>query len=202
MDARVTKQYYTTFEVSRFCNVYPSTVINWINEDKLPAFTTPGGHRRVKKDDLVRLMKKNNMPLPDDLLKEGKVRILTIDDNAKITKVIKTILEAEQDFEVMTAKSGFEAGLVIARWLPDIILLDFLMPEMDGFEVCRWVKQDEKTKDIPIIAVTVLRDEKKIKKMYTNGVVDYLSKPFKSQELIEKVRTHINACDMHVGSYG
>ena len=65
------KDFYTTHQVSKFCGVYPTTVINWVEEEKLPAYTTPGGHRRIKRDDLIKLMKKNNMPIPEELAKES-----------------------------------------------------------------------------------------------------------------------------------
>lgn len=185
------KDFYTTHEVSKFCDVYPTTVINWIKEGMLPAYTTPGGHRRIKRNDLLKLMKKNNMPIHDELNKGEKNRVLVIDDDPKILKMIKTIFSREEDLEVATADSGFQAGLAISNWLPDIILLDFLMPEMDGFEVCQRLKSDEKTKDIPIIAVTVLKDPKEIKKMQSVGITDYISKPFKSQDLLEKVKKHL-----------
>lgn len=187
----MTKQFYTTHEASKLCNVYPTTVINWINEGILPAFTTPGGHRRIKKEDLIALMEKNRMPIPEELLKDGKSKVLVIDDDLKITKMIKTILEAE-GIEVVTAKSGFGAGLIVSEWQPDVILLDFLMPEVDGFEVTRILRTDEKTKNVPIIAVTVLRGQKEVKKMYDGGITDYLAKPFKSEELVEKVNKYIS----------
>ncbi|MDP2938918.1 MAG: response regulator [Candidatus Omnitrophota bacterium] len=185
------KDFYTTHQVSKFCNVYPSTVINWIKDGLLPAYTTPGGHRRIKKDDLFKLMKKNNMPIPEELIKENKNRVLVIDDDPKILKMISTILSSEDDLEVETANSGFQAGLLISNWLPDIILLDLLMPEMNGFEVAKRLKSDEKTKDITVIAVTVVKDPKEIKKMYACGFGDYISKPFKSQELITKIKKHL-----------
>lgn len=186
------KQFYTTHEASKLCNVYPTTVINWINEDILPAFATPGGHRRIKKEDLIALMEKNRMPIPEELLKDGAVasKVLVIDDDLKITKMIKTILEAE-GIEVVTAKSGFGAGLIVSEWRPDVILLDFLMPEVDGFEVTRILRMDEKTKNVPIIAVTVLRGQKEVKKMYDGGITDYLSKPFKAEELVSKVKKYV-----------
>lgn len=184
------EKYYTTHEVSKFCNVYPTTVINWIEERILPAFTTPGGHRRVKREDLLALMKKNNMPIPDELLKDERHKILVIDDDAKIVRMVKTILQAE-GLEVVSAKSGFGAGLIVSEWQPSIILLDFLMPEVDGFEVTKILRSDEKTKKIPIVAITVLRGEKEIKKMFECGVTDYLAKPFKADELVNKVRKYI-----------
>ena len=66
-----------------------------------------------------------------------------------------------------------------------------LMPGVDGFEVCRRLKSDEKTKDIPIIAVTVLKDPKEIKKMNSCGIADYISKPFKSEDLVKKIKEHL-----------
>ncbi len=184
------KNFYTTHEVSKFCNVYPTTVINWIKEGLLSAYTTPGGHRRIKKDDLMSLMKKNNMPIPEELNKATADRVLVIDDDPKILRMMQTIL-SQEELAVSTANSGFQAGLLISSWLPDIIILDFLMPEMDGFEVCRNLKSDERTKDIPIIAVTDIKEAAEVKKMYTCGITDYISKPFKSEELVEKVKKHL-----------
>lgn len=186
----MTKDFYTTHQVSKFCNVYPTTVINWIKEGLLPAFTTPGGHRRIKKEDLLNLMEKNKMPIPEELSKGNKNRALVIDDDPKILQMIKTIL-SQEGLDVATADSGFQVGLLIANWLPDIVLLDILMPELDGFEVCRRIRADEKTKDIPIIAVTVLKTTKEIKSLYAAGITDYISKPFKSEALVKKVNQHL-----------
>ncbi len=185
------KNFYTTHEISKFCNVYPTTVINWIKDGMLPAHTTPGGHRRIKREDILNLMKKNNMPIPDELNKTGKDRVLVIDDDPKILQMIQTILSREE-LEIACANSGFQAGLLISSWLPDIIVLDFLMPEMDGFEVCRRLKSDDRTKDIPIIAVTAIKETDEINKIYSCGITDYISKPFRSEELVEKIKKHLS----------
>jgi excisionase family DNA binding protein len=185
------KNFYTTHEVSKFCNVYPTTVINWIKEGKLPAYTTPGGHRRIKKEDLLELMRKNSMPIPDNLIKDENHVVLVIDDDTKILQMIKTVLSQEEGLQIITAESGFVAGLTIYSNMPDLILLDFLMPNMNGFEVCRRLKSGEKTKDIPIIAITALKEPEEIKKMFSAGIVDLVSKPFKSEELLKKVKEHL-----------
>lgn len=187
----MSKNFYTTHEVSKFCNVYPTTVINWIKEGKLSAYTTAGGHRRIKKEDLLELMQKNNMPIPENLAKGQKHVVLIIDDDPKILQMIKTVLSREEGLRVITAESGFVAGLTIYTNMPDIILLDFLMPNMDGFDVCHRLKSDEKTKDIPIIAVTALKEPEEIKKMFSAGIADLISKPFKSEELLKKVKEHL-----------
>ena len=129
--------------------------------------------------------------MPQELVKGAKNRVLVIDDDPKILKMINTVLSSEKDLEVLTADSGFQAGLTVSLWIPDIILLDMLMPGVDGFEVCRRLKSDEKTKDIPIIAVTVLKDPKEIKKMNSCGIADYISKPFKSEDLVKKIKEHL-----------
>lgn len=185
------KKSYTTHQVSNFFDVYPTTVINWIKDGLLSAYTTPGGHRRIKYEDIISLMKKNNMPVPDELLRGSKYRVLAIDDDLNILNMMKTILSAEDDLEIQTTSSGFDAGIIVCNWAPDIILMDFLMPGIDGFEVCRRLKSDEKTMDIPIIAVTVLKEGKELKEMRGVGITDYIHKPFKSEELVKKIRHHL-----------
>lgn len=185
------EQLYTTHEVSRFCNVYPTTVIKWINEGTLTAFTTPGGHRRIKKSDLIKLIDDNNMPMPNELTRGSQPRILVIDDNIRILKMITTILQAEKDWDIASVSSSFKAGVMVSEWKPDLILLDFLMPEIDGFEVCRGLRANESTRNIPVIAVTVLRDAQDIKKMYACGISDYLVKPFTAQALVERVGKYL-----------
>ncbi|MCQ9205934.1 MAG: response regulator [Omnitrophica bacterium] len=182
---------FTTHEVSRFCNVYPTTVIKWINEGILAAFTTPGGHRRIKKRDLIKLIDDNNMPMPDELTRGSQPRILVIDDNIRILKMITTVLQAEKDWDIASVSSSFKAGVVVSEWKPDLILLDFLMPEIDGFEICKGLKANESTKNIPVIAVTVLRDAQDIKRMYACGVSDYLAKPFTAGALVERVGKYL-----------
>ena len=131
------------------------------------------------------------MPIPENLIKGEKHAVLVIDDDPKILQMIKTILSQEEDLRVITAENGFEAGITVYNSMPDIILLDFLMPNMDGFEVCHRLKSDEKTKDIPIIAVTALKEQEEIKKMFSAGIADHISKPFKSEELLKKVKEHL-----------
>ena len=186
------KNTYTTHQVSMYFEVYPSTVIKWIKDGILSAYTTPGGHRRIKREDIVRLMKKNNTPVSEELLRGNKYRVMVIDDEPKILNMVKTILSVEDDMEIQTTSSGFDAGIIVCNWAPDIILMDFLMPEINGFEVCRRLKSDERTMDIPIIAVTVLKEDKELKKMQSAGIADYIHKPFKSEELVEKIRHQLH----------
>ena len=117
-------------------------------------------------------------------------KILIIDDIAENIKVVANVLKKHK-FNISYAQSG-KNGIERAKKVHfDIILLDIMMPEMDGFEVCRLLKTDLKTKDIPIIFLTAKTDEDSIKKGFEAGGVDFITKPFKTNELLARVNTHI-----------
>lgn len=117
-------------------------------------------------------------------------KILIIDDIAENIKVVANVLK-KHNFNISYAKSGKD-GIERAKKVHfDLILLDIMMPEMDGFAVCRVLKTDNKTKDIPVIFLTAKTDEDSIKKGFEAGGVDFIIKPFKTNELLARVNTHI-----------
>ncbi len=177
---------FSTFDISKICNVHHTTVIYWINEKKIPAYLTPGGHRRVKKEDLLDFMRKFNIPIPDTLARVYK-RILVIDDDHDALDELNSALRAE-GFEVDLASSGFEAGQKVHVCKPDLILLDFMMPGMDGFEACSILKNDKETASIPVIAVTALNGGDEVEKIKECGVNAYFSKPLDLARLIKTVK--------------
>ena len=181
---------YTTFQISKLCDVYPTTVINWIEEGKLGAYKTPGGHRRVKKEDLIVFLKKFNIPVTIDADNVNTRKILVVDDDPIILDMLKTLLE-KSHFEVKTVTNGFDAGFVIARWMPDLIVLDMVMPDLDGFEMCRRLKTDKTTSDIPIIAITAFSASEDIDRIYAVNADDYLAKPFQGPELVRKIEFYL-----------
>jgi signal transduction histidine kinase len=123
-----------------------------------------------------------------------KEEILVIDDTSTNLKLIADFL-GEYGFVVRIAKNGIQALKVLEAVSPDLILLDVMMPEMDGFETCRRLKDWEKTKDIPVIFMTALADfanpENKVKGL-TLGAVDYISKPIQLEEVLARVKTHLS----------
>ncbi|HBL57883.1 MAG TPA: hybrid sensor histidine kinase/response regulator [Cyanobacteria bacterium UBA8803] len=123
-----------------------------------------------------------------------KAEILLVDDTSANLKLVSDLLE-ESGFEVRIAKNGIQALKILERVLPDLILLDVMMPEMDGFETCRRLKAWEKTKDIPVIFMTAIADfanpENKVKG-FTLGAVDYITKPIQLEEVLARVKTHLH----------
>ncbi len=116
--------------------------------------------------------------------------ILVIDDNKTNVRLLISTLESH-GFEIITALNG-TMGIQRAEFsMPDLILLDIMMPGMDGFETCRRFKSDDRTKEIPVIFMTALTDVKDKLRGFEVGGVDYVTKPFHEQEVLMRVRTHL-----------
>jgi len=171
----MTKDVFSTHQVAKFCKVHLTTIINWVNDGTLNAYTTPGGHRRIKKEDMIKFMMDFKIPIPKEIAQDIK-RILIIDDDIEMLEELEEALKSKK-FKIELALNGFEAGRKIYRRKPDLILLDFKMPGMDGFQVCELLKKDEETENITIIAVTALNMEEDIKKIKKCGVKKIIHKP-------------------------
>ena len=179
------KSVFTTFEAAKLCHVSPLSIINWVNAGRLPAFRTPGGHRRIRRDDLARFMRENGIPLPDDLREgSGRPRVLVVDDEASIRDVVaESLSRRPTPYEVMTAADGFEAGRLVATFRPDVVLLDLRMPGLDGFQVCRTIKADTETASTVVIAMTGYHTPETEAKIVECGAVRCLAKPIEPATL-------------------
>jgi sigma-B regulation protein RsbU (phosphoserine phosphatase) len=117
-------------------------------------------------------------------------RILLVDDNPTNLQVLFKTLEG-RGYNLLIAKNGETALAVAKKALPELILLDIMMPDVDGYEVCRRLKKDSTTSEIPVIFLSALDDTKDKVKGFHLGAVDYISKPFQADEVIARVNTHI-----------
>ncbi|WP_022852111.1 response regulator [Limisalsivibrio acetivorans] len=116
--------------------------------------------------------------------------VLIVDDISKNIQLLSTIL-SRKNYQIAFANSGEKALEFLEKRTPELILLDIMMPGMDGLEVCRRIKEDQYTKEIPVIFLTGKTQPEDIKKGFQAGAVDYVVKPFNSEELVARVRTHI-----------
>lgn len=119
----------------------------------------------------------------------GQAKILLVDDSKTTLFMEEMILKA--DYVLVRASDGEEALVVAAAERPDLVLLDVVMPKMDGFEVCRRLRDSEECKETPIIMVTTRGEAENMEKGYANGCSDYIAKPFKSLELLTKVKNYL-----------
>lgn len=168
----------TVFQASKYCRVSPKTIINWIDAGHFEAYRTVGGHRRIKRGDLEVFMKKQGIPVPDEEVAGERKKILIVDDDPIIVETIVQALEEEEyNYEIISASDGFEAGLQVNHFKPHLLILDIMMPDIKGYDVCKKIKENEETKDIKIIVLSAYLDDEKFKKMKEYGADLCFSKP-------------------------
>lgn len=116
--------------------------------------------------------------------------VLVVDDNPDNLRLLSEILKAHH-YKIRLAPNGQRALATVQKEAPDLILLDIMMPVMDGFEVCRQLKADNETAGIPVIFISALDETIDKLKAFSLGGVDYVTKPFRSEEVLARVRTHL-----------
>jgi excisionase family DNA binding protein len=184
------KPYLSTGEVARICHMSRATVFNWVKDGKLKASRVPGGRYNIFRRDFLSFMKKSNLlALVEENSLYQETRILIVDDQIDIIETIKTFLEKTRpDFHVTGTTSGFEAGQLVYSFKPDIVILDIIMPKIDGFAVCRKIKSDPLTRDINVIAVTGYPSEENIERIKKEGASFCLEKPLDFNELLDSLK--------------
>ena len=178
----------TVYKAGQYCNVSAKTIINWIESGHIKAYKTVGGHRRINRTDLEAFMKAQGIPIPDQTDFNRRKRILVVDDDPIIVETIVQALEEDDfDYEVLSAADGFEAGLQVNHFKPDLLILDIMMPDIKGYEVCRKIKSSPETRHTKIIVLSAYLDDEKFEKMKANGADVCFSKPFPLPQLKEEV---------------
>jgi len=166
--------------------VAAGSVANWIDQGQLKAGKTPGGHRRVKREDLIEFFRRQNLPVPEELLRP--CRVLVVDDDEAVAIWIASEIKAERpDCEVLTAMDGFSAGEIVGSLKPDVVILDLKMPRMDGYEVCRRIKSKHDTRHIAVIAITAEPSEEAERKIRQCGARNLLAKPLDRETLLAEL---------------
>lgn len=176
---------YTTFEAAKICHVTHHSIKNWIKQGLIRASRTPGGHYRILEQDLDAFREEYDM-FPRDK-GPSKRRVMIVDDDPDARALMEEIL-TDEGYELIKVSNATEVGLKAAQLSPDLILLDFLMPELNGFDVCKALRANELTRSIPIMAVTCLSKEDDIERIFECGADEYLPKPFRVEQLQTKVQ--------------
>jgi len=147
------KSVYTTGEVAEICKLSQQTVIRCFDSGRLHGYRVPGSKfRRIPRDALIQFMKEHNIPL--DQFEMGKIRVLVVDDDPAIVEMLVELLERDGRFEVETAATGFDAGMRTRSFHPDVIVLDYMLPDINGNAVCRSIRSDPSLADVRIIIVS------------------------------------------------
>ncbi len=180
------KTVFTTGEAAKICKVSQQTIIRCFDSGQLRGFRVPGSRfRRIPRDILYRFMKENG--IPTDALESGRRKALIVDDDEELVELIRDALDADGRFEVRVANNGFDAGMMVKEYHPDIIVLDVMLPDINGKEVCQRVRGDAALDDVKIICISGMVEQDKIDDLKASGANEFVQKPFEIEHLIERV---------------
>jgi len=180
------KTVFTTGEAAKICKVSQQTIIRCFDNGQLKGFRVPGSRfRRIPREALYRFMKDNG--IPTDALESGKRKILLVDDDAELVELMTKVLEEDGRFEVRVASNGFDAGMMVKEYHPDLIVLDVMLPDINGKEVCQRVRSDSALEDVRILCISGMIEDDKIQELKLSGADDFLHKPFDIEELIDRM---------------
>ena len=180
------KDLFTTGEAAEICKVSQQTIIRCFDSGRLDGFRIPGSKfRRIPRQNLIKFMRANDIPLGN--LDSGKKKVLIVDDDAEIVELIADVLIRDGRFEVKTAASGYEAGISTQRFRPDLILLDYMLPDVNGNVVCQTIRRNPEFENIKIIIVSGVIKQDEIDQMLKTGADGFIKKPFNIAELTDKI---------------
>lgn len=180
------KTVFTTGEAAKICKVSQQTIIRCFDNGQLRGFRVPGSRfRRIPREALYRFMKDNG--IPTDALESGKRKVLLVDDDTELVELMTKVLEEDGRFEVRVAVTGFDAGMMVKEYRPDLIILDVMLPDINGKEVCHRVRADLSLEDVRILCISGMIEEDKIAELKLSGADDFLHKPFEIDQLIDRM---------------
>jgi excisionase family DNA binding protein len=180
------KELYTTGEAANVCNVSQQTVIRCFDSGRLQGFRIPGSRfRRIPRDSLVKFMKDNGIPL--NTMESGKKKILVVDDDAEIVDLMVDVLVRDGRFDVKTASSGYDGGIMTQQFRPDLIVLDYMLPDVNGNIVCQTIRKNPDFASTKIVIVSGVVNESEIQDLLESGAETFIKKPFSIAELVDKI---------------
>src|SRR6202167_3626682 len=180
------KTVFTTGEPADICMVQQQTIIRCSDTGRLRGFRVPGSRfRRIPRDALVQFMKENG--IPPDALDSGKFKILVVDDDPEIVELFVDVLERDGRFEVKTASTGYDAGILTQEFTPDLVILDYMLPDINGNVVCQTIRKNPNFEHMKIVIVSGVVNQDEINELLRSGADEFVKKPFNIEKLIERI---------------
>jgi len=186
------KQVFTTGEAAEICKVSQQTIIRCFDAGRLKGFRVPGSRfRRIPREELIRFMKQNE--IPTDNFAHGKKRVLVVDDDPQIVELFTDVLGRDDRFEVRTASTGYDAGMMTTEFKPDLMILDYMLPDINGNVVCKTVRKNPTHQGMKILIVSGVVNREEIDDLLHSGANDFIKKPFDIEELMARITSLIEA---------
>ena len=189
MEARL-----TIADISRICCLPETTVVDWIRSGKLPCLIGTNGDIRVQIMDLVRLLQMLRLRIPEELCTENPLKILIVDDEPSMRRLLRLNLQGQfPGVSIEESAEGFHAGWRAHDFMPDVMLLDLRMPGINGFDVCRLIRQKPEFANTKIIVVSGMGEKEVQERVLSLGANDFIAKPFDLKTLKEKILAQLPA---------
>jgi excisionase family DNA binding protein len=180
-----TKTVFTTGEAAKICKVSQQTIIRCFDNGSLKGFRVPGSRfRRIPREQLYSFMKENG--IPTDALESGKRKLLIVDDDEELVELMTDVFARDGRFDIKSANNGFGAGMLVKDFRPDLVILDVMLPDINGKEVCQRVRNDPTMKMVKIICISGMVEQDKIADLRAAGADDFMNKPFSVDKLLER----------------
>ncbi len=179
------KTVFTTGEAAKICKVSQQTIIRCFDSGQLKGFRVPGSRfRRIPRDQLFAFMKDNG--IPTEALESGKRKVLIVDDDEELVELLKDTFERDGRFDIRTANNGFDAGMLVKEFRPDLVVLDVMLPDINGREVCVRVRSDSTLDEVKIVCISGMVEADKVADLKAAGANDFVQKPFAVDKLLER----------------
>ncbi len=180
------KTVFTTGEAAEVCKVSQQTIIRCFDSGRLRGFRVPGSRfRRIPREALIAFMKENG--IPPDALDSGKQKVLVVDDDPEIVELFVDVLERDGRFEVKTASTGYDAGILTQEFMPDLLILDYMLPDINGNIVCQTIRKNPNFEHMKIVIVSGVVNQDEVNDLLKSGADDFVKKPFNIEKLIERI---------------
>lgn len=177
------KTVFTTGEAAKICKVSQQTIIRCFDNGSLKGFRVPGSRfRRIPRDQLYSFMKDNG--IPTDALESGKRKVLLVDDDVELVELMQDVFARDGRFDIKTANNGFDAGMMVLDFRPDLVVLDVMLPDINGREVCQRVRSDRSLESVKIMCISGMIEQDKINDLRSAGANDFMNKPFSVDDLL------------------
>jgi len=183
-------------QVATYCGVRPRTVTNWIHAGKLPAIRTQGDAPTVRQQDFIAFLEQRGEPIPVDFIEDNRHRVLIVDDDPEVVRTLTEMFSTFIGCSIKTALDGVEAGLRLRTFKPHLVVLDLVMPRLDGFVVCSHIKTDPATAGTPVLVITGDGSEQTIQRALACGADHHLTKPIHLPQLQQAVCELLD--DIHI----
>lgn len=180
------KAVYTTGEAAEICKLSQQTIIRCFDSGQLDGFRVPGSKfRRIPHDCLLRFMKENSIPM--GAMQDGKMRVLVVDDDPQIVELFVDVLSGDGRFEIKTAETGYDAGVLTQQFRPDVVILDYMLPDINGNVLCKTIRDNPELAHIKILVISGVINAPEVDDLMEAGADEFIKKPFNIENVVDRM---------------